>query len=91
MNRVQRCSKELHEAMTASGLIKPTSACMVDSVVGRVVEIGDIECLGNKPGLVIETTMEQLRAHGRNLAFCEVEIRLKANATLEPRGKAGQK
>ena len=33
MNRVQKCSKELHAAMTASGLIKPTSSCMVDSVV----------------------------------------------------------
>jgi hypothetical protein len=52
----------------------------VDFVVGRVVEIGDIEALGNKPGIVIETTMEQLRAHGRNLAFCEVEIRLKVNS-----------
>jgi|WetSurSiteA1Bulk_404760.scaffolds.fasta_scaffold201653_1 hypothetical protein len=53
-----------------------------DFVVGRVVEIGDIEALGNKPGLVIETTMEQLRAHGRNLAFCEVEIRLKGQQQL---------
>ena len=60
----------------------------VDFVVGRVVEIGDIEALGNKPGLVIETTMEQLKAHGRNLAFCEVEIRLKANPTADRRATA---
>ena len=46
-------------------------------VVGRVVEIGNVDSLDGKPGVVIETTMEQLRAHVRNLAFCEVEIRLK--------------
>ena len=55
----------------------------VDFFVGRVVEIGDIEALGNKPGLVIETTKEQLRDYGRNLAFCEVEIRL----NIEPKRK----
>ena len=55
-----------------------------DLIVGRVVEIGDIEALGNKPGIVIETTAEQLYAPGPSFAFCEVEIRLKdnTNATL---------
>ena len=48
-------------------------------IVGRVVEIGDIEALGNKPGIVIETSTEQLYAPGRSFAFCEVEIRLKDN------------
>ena len=50
-----------------------------DLIVGRVVEIGDIEALGNKPGIVIETSTEQLYAPGRSFAFCEVEIRLKDN------------
>ena len=50
-----------------------------DLIVGRVVEVGDVAALGNKPGIVIETTAEQLYAPGRSFAFCEVEIRLKDN------------
>jgi hypothetical protein len=49
----------------------------VDFVVGRVVGIGDIEAIGNKTDIVIETTIEQLRAYGRNLVLREVEIRLR--------------
>jgi hypothetical protein len=49
-----------------------------DFVVGRVVGIGDIEAIGNKTDIVIETTIEQLRGYGRNLVLREVEIRLKA-------------
>ena len=75
----EKCMKEERKAAVES---------TVESVVGRVVEIGDIEALGNKPGLVIETTMEQLRAHGRNLAFAEVIITLKANARLERQKEA---
>ena len=54
-----------------------------DLIVGRVVEIGDVAALGNKPGIVIETTMEQLYAPGPSCAFCEVEIRLKDNPNNE--------
>ncbi len=51
-------------------------------LTGRVVEVGDIECLQEpgcdaKAGLVILTTMDQLRKCGRNLAFAEVEVRLR--------------
>jgi len=35
MNKVQKCSKELHAAMSSSSPIKPTSSCMMDSVVGN--------------------------------------------------------
>ena len=53
-----------------------------NTLTGRVVEVGDIECLQEpgcdaKAGLVVFTTMEQLQRCGRNLAFAEVEIRLK--------------
>jgi hypothetical protein len=48
-----------------------------DFVLGRVVEIGDIEALGDKPGIVIETTREQLMECGLNLVFRIVEVRLK--------------
>jgi hypothetical protein len=54
------------------------------TITGRVVEVGNLECLDNAPGLIIETTMEQLRAHAGNLAFCEVEIRVRQNT--KPRG-----
>ena len=60
-----------------------------DLIVGRVVEIGDIEALGNKPGIVIETSTEQLYAPGRSFAFCEVEIRLKHNVKHDLPEKAG--
>jgi hypothetical protein len=48
-----------------------------DFVMGRVVEIGEIEALGDKPGIVIETTREQLIECGLNLVFRIVEVRLK--------------
>jgi hypothetical protein len=56
-----------------------------EELVGRVVEVGDIECLQDesgqpKAGILIETTQEALRAFPLNLAFAEVVIRLKANA-----------
>ena len=63
-------------------------ARVAEFVTGRIIEIGDIEALGGKPGLVIETTREQLRAHGRNLVFCEVEIRRSTNMRLEERSAA---
>ena len=37
------------------------------SLVGKVAEIGNIESLGDKPGLVIETSRESLMAVGRNM------------------------
>jgi hypothetical protein len=33
MNKVQKCSKELHRAMVDSGMIDAPSSCTVDSVV----------------------------------------------------------
>jgi hypothetical protein len=48
-----------------------------DFVMGRVVEVGNIEALGDKPGIVIETTREQLIECGLNLVFRIVEVRLK--------------
>jgi hypothetical protein len=57
----------------------PTS----DFVMGRVVEIGNIEALGDKPGIVIETTREQLIECGLNLVFRMVEVRLKDNRMIQ--------
>ena len=51
------------------------------TITGRVIEVGNLECLDNAPGLIILTTKEQLRAHSGNLAFCDVEIRVRPNAT----------
>jgi hypothetical protein len=48
----------------------------VNRITGKVIEVGNIESLGDKPGLVIETTMEQLMAQGRNIAYAQVEVRL---------------
>jgi hypothetical protein len=53
-----------------------------DFVMGRVVEIGNIEALGDKPGIVIETTREQLIECGLNLVFRIVEVRLKDNRRI---------
>lgn len=52
---------------------------------GRVVEVGNVECLQEeggeeRAGLLIETTREALREFAGNLAFAEVEIRLRENA-----------
>ena len=54
-----------------------------NTIVGRVMEAGNVECLGGRPGLVIETTEAQLRDFGRNLIGCEVEIRARANAEAQ--------
>jgi hypothetical protein len=73
--------------MTDNTRDKPRAA---DFVVGRVVGIGDIEGLGDKTGIVIETTIEQLRGYGRNLVLREVEIRLMnlvENASYSPTTK----
>jgi hypothetical protein len=51
--------------------------------MGRVVEIGNIEALGDKPGIVIETTREQLIECGLNLVFRIVEVRLKDNRRIQ--------
>ena len=48
----------------------------MNRITGKVIEVGNIESLGDKPGLVIETTMEQLMAQGRNLAYAQVDVRL---------------
>jgi hypothetical protein len=54
-----------------------------DFVLGRVVEIGDIEALGDKPGILIETTREQLIECGLNLVFRIVEVRIKDNRRIQ--------
>jgi hypothetical protein len=54
-----------------------------DFVMGRVVEIGNIEALGDKPGIVIETTREQLIECGINLVFRIVEVRLKDDRRIQ--------
>jgi hypothetical protein len=58
-----------------------------EQLVGRVIEVGDIECLQDesgepKAGLLIETTQEALRDFPLNLAFAEVVITIKANNAL---------
>jgi hypothetical protein len=63
---------------------KPSSESRdADVVLGRVVEIGDIEALGDKPGILIETTREQLIECGINLVFRIVEVRLKDNRRIQ--------
>jgi hypothetical protein len=62
----------------AAGLEESTSTPPA-AITGRVIEVGNLECLDNAPGLIIETTMEQLRAHAGNLAYCDVEIRVRQN------------
>jgi hypothetical protein len=44
-----------------------------------VVEAGNVECLGGRPGLVIVTMKDQLRDFGRNVIGCEVEVRVRAD------------
>ena len=68
------------------------SSCTVDSIVGRVVEIGDIDALDGNPGMVIECTREQLKAHGRNLAFENVNVQLApiANRELTDTAESGE-
>jgi hypothetical protein len=34
VNKVQKCSKELHRAMVTGGMIDAPSSCTVDSIVG---------------------------------------------------------
>ena len=46
----------------------------VGCVTGDCIEIGDDDT--GQPRLVIHTTRDQLMAHGRNLAFATVEVRL---------------
>ena len=41
---------------------------------GHVNEIGDIEALGGKPGLVIKCDRADLSAYGKNLIFADVLI-----------------
>jgi hypothetical protein len=65
------------DGQTPDGAKKPPETDRATVILGRVVEAGDIECLG-RPGLVISTTMEQLRDAGSNLAEREVEIRVRA-------------
>jgi hypothetical protein len=48
-------------------------------ILGRVVEAGNVECLGGRPGLVIVTTMDQLQDFSRNVIGCEVEVRVRAD------------
>jgi hypothetical protein len=59
-----------------------------EQLVGRVIEVGDIECLQDesgepKAGLLIETTQEALRDFPLNLAFAEVVITIKANSGID--------
>lgn len=44
-------------------------------LVGVVVEVGNLECLEDEPGVVVSVTREELTRLGGNLLFCEVEIR----------------
>lgn len=73
-----RCTGDACGDFPCTHLAKPRA------IIGHVIEAGDIEALGNKPGLLIQTTMEQLRDFGRNLVFEDVEIRL---ANRETGGK----
>ena len=68
-------------------LIARPSSCTVNSLVGRVVEIGDLPALDGNPGMVIECTREQLMAHGRNLAFENVNVQLAFTANAEVTGR----
>jgi hypothetical protein len=78
VNRVQKCSNELHEAMTASGLIKPTPSCMVDSVVGLSCAV-----CGSKKGVDYHSVGNV--GISQSLPLCES---CKPNAANEPCSEA---
>jgi hypothetical protein len=63
---------------------------MRDHITGHVVEIGDLEALDNQPGILIRTTREQLRDHGRNLAFNDVRITLADQPATPSASEASQ-
>lgn len=52
-------------------------------IVGHLVEAGDLDALDGEPGLLIRTTREQLKGHGRNLVFRDVLITLKIDSGAE--------
>lgn len=53
-----------------------------NTIKGRVVKAGDLECLNGEPGIVIKTTREELMK-GRSIVFQNVEVRL-AEETTNP-------
>lgn len=53
-------------------------------IIGRVVEIGNIEALGGRPGIVIETDLESIRDYPDNLFGARVNIARAANTQVQP-------
>jgi hypothetical protein len=45
-------------------------------LVGKVIEVGDLEHENGIAGLVVEVGRDGLKAHGRNLAFQRVAVRV---------------
>jgi len=56
-------------------------------ITGRIIQVGDLLAIGNRPGLIVATTMEQIRDYPHNLAGAAVEIRVVEDPATAPKGQ----